>query len=208
MNISINKKYFEKLVNKMEMDYIKNSDAFKSYWSGIKEERDIYNKNTSLEYLKENRGLIDFEPLLKNKSSYKDIANDILIRSLYYCPIDTGELKKSSYIENSEDGIKIGYNISYATYVHEILDNNHIAPTRSKFLEDAVIDIWNYSNEFWTKKKIPVTIYISYDPLYIFITDLPSSNESVGLLVSNYNMDYESYSNEDEYIYEDDDSDL
>lgn len=208
MNISINEKYFERLINKMEMDYIKNSDAFKSYWEGIKEERDIYKKNTSLDYLKENRGLIDFEPLLKNKSSYKDIANDILIRSLYYCPIDTGALKKSSYIENSENGIKIGYDISYATYVHEILNNNHIAPTRSKFLEDAVIDIWNYSNNFWTKKKIPVTIYISYDPLYIFITDIPSSNESMGLLVSNYDMDDESYSDDDEYIYEDDDNNL
>jgi hypothetical protein len=191
MNISINEKYFEKIVHKMEMDYIKNSDSFKSYYkSKLKDKRDAYKKDfnryTSLEYLKENRGLIDYEPALRYKGSYKAIINDILIRSLYYCPIDTGALKKSVKSYAYGDMYFIRYDKEYAHYVHELLNNAHYAPTRAKYLEDAAMDICNHNNALWIKNEVPVIVYICYYPLYIFITPTPKVSNDAEVLFSNY----------------------
>jgi hypothetical protein len=198
MEIILNTEYFENVVRKMEMRYLRRTKAFKSYYSEYME--NLREERTTYEYLLTHRGDKYLEPKLRYKESCKEIANDILIRSLYYCPIDTGALKKSSYIESVSDGFKVGYTKEYAHYVHELLNNAHYAPTRAKYLEDAATDIFNFSNELWTEEDIPISIYISYYPLYIIVTSDIISDDSVELLVSNFDT---VMSNRDD-MYEDD----
>lgn len=205
MEITLDLEYFENIVKKMEMRYIRRSKEFKSYYSEYM--KNLREERTSYEYLLTHRGDQYLEPELKYKESCKDIAYEILIRSLYYCPIDTGALKKSSYIENTNDGFKVGYTIDYAHYVHELLNNAHYAPTRAKYLEDAAIDIWNHNNELWTDEDIPISIYISYYPLYIIVSSEPISDDSVELLVSNFDIIMSNRDDlyvDDEYTDEDD----
>ena len=67
-------------------------------------------------------------------------------KSQQYCPVDTGKLKESGYIEVRQKGDRIegevGYgkrgNPFYAPYVHEMVDLYHEPPTQAKFLERAV----------------------------------------------------------------------
>jgi hypothetical protein len=56
-------------------------------------------------------------------------------------PVDTSALKNSAYTREIAPmpehmiRVHVGYEQSYAIYVHEILDNYHAAPTTAKFLE-------------------------------------------------------------------------
>jgi hypothetical protein len=67
-------------------------------------------------------------------------------KSQMYCPVDGGDLKASGYLESrlfrghavAEIGYGKGGNPDYAIYVHERTDLKHKAPSRSKFLQDAV----------------------------------------------------------------------
>ena len=211
MNISINYKYFTDLVHKMEMNYVTNSEAFKSYWAGIEEERANYNKYLSLKYLRNNRGVTGYIPEIKEFKFrgpdyiyYSDIAKQIFMRSLYYCPIDTGALKRSAYVKSDNIRyIDIGYSKDYAMYVHEKLDNFHLRPTRAKFLEDAVMDVCNVNSKLWTLNDISVNVYISYDPLYVRITPKPLFDD-MEILFSNYNEVYKrmwnDFDNERHYL--------
>jgi hypothetical protein len=71
----------------------------------------------------------------------------IFEQSQEYCPIDTGMLKESGYLEvrrvdanrvQAEIGYAKGGNPHYAVFVHENLEMRHTPPTRAKFLENAV----------------------------------------------------------------------
>lgn len=63
-----------------------------------------------------------------------------------YCPVDTGELKESGFLEKqpsrTSPRVVIGYakggKPGYAAFVHELTHLNHKAPTRSKFLLAAL----------------------------------------------------------------------
>lgn len=67
-------------------------------------------------------------------------------KSQKYCPVDTGDLKKSGYLEVRKQGRKIQSEIGYgkgnrpfyAVFVHEMLNYKHKAPTRAKFLQAAL----------------------------------------------------------------------
>lgn len=66
--------------------------------------------------------------------------------AVYYCPVDTGVLRESAYLENIsfrgkprvECGFARGGNPHYAVIVHEDLEHFHNPPTTAKFLERAV----------------------------------------------------------------------
>ena len=75
----------------------------------------------------------------------RKIAELIFKLSQKYCPVKTGILKRSGHFEVSGDNTaRISYDANYAAYVHEIMDNYHVAPTQSKFLEDAAYEIYNH----------------------------------------------------------------
>lgn len=105
-----------------------------------------------------------FASIMKNMQKVVDtidnITPDILIDALQptfeksqeYVPVDTGELKKSGFLEKDfstkHPRVLIGYGRGgfphYAAHVHERVDIPHEAPTRAKFLssalqEDAVV---------------------------------------------------------------------
>lgn len=68
--------------------------------------------------------------------------------SQLYCPVDTGELKASGYLEpNGTKGkprVEIGYGFGghpdYTVYVHEMTWIAHAPPTQAKFLQKAVLE--------------------------------------------------------------------
>jgi hypothetical protein len=66
----------------------------------------------------------------------------------YYTPVKTGKLRASSYLEVTDRGemprVELGFarngDPPYAAYVHEMVQNVHASPTRSKFLQAAVLE--------------------------------------------------------------------
>ena len=67
-------------------------------------------------------------------------------KSQLYVPVNTGDLKRSGYLEvkKSASGatVEIGYgkggHPNYAVYVHELTGYYHKPPTRAKFLQAAI----------------------------------------------------------------------
>lgn len=67
-------------------------------------------------------------------------------KSQEYCPEDTGDLKRSGYLETrtfrGQAAVEIGYGKGgfphYAALVHERTDFFHAPPTRAKFLQAAL----------------------------------------------------------------------
>lgn len=65
-----------------------------------------------------------------------------------YCPVDTGRMKASGYLEKTSFRgnavVEIGYgrggDPDYTAYVHEMIDIPHAAPTRAKWLQAAVME--------------------------------------------------------------------
>lgn len=55
-----------------------------------------------------------------------------------YCPKDTGNLKKSLSIRETQSGVIYSYSAPYAVYVHEIMYRRHASPTRCKWLTEAL----------------------------------------------------------------------
>ena len=78
---------------------------------------------------------------LKNNVNNK-IANEVLERAKYYCPVDTGKLKESGHLEPQSDGsVDVVFDCEYAWYVHEDMNKIHAFPTCAKFLTIAVEEI-------------------------------------------------------------------
>lgn len=110
---------------------------------------------------------------IKENNSYIDIlylfSSQVYELSKIYCPYDTGNLKNSSKIEVFNNKISISYNTNYATYVHEIITNNHKIPTKSKFLEYAFNEVYkSFDNSiidikysmYYGLDKLEMVIYI------------------------------------------------
>lgn len=77
----------------------------------------------------------------------KDIAEKVLERAKYYCPVDTGRLRDSGHIEYNSDGTcYIIFDAPYAFIVHESTWVNHEFPTSAKFLDRAVAEISSFYN--------------------------------------------------------------
>lgn len=96
------------------------------------------------------------DALLKILDGFSDASPEIMLDALEptykkaaeYCPRDTLELVNSEYLEVTpyrgkprvELGFARGGSPPYAVYVHEMIDYHHEAPTRSKFLQAAVME--------------------------------------------------------------------
>lgn len=71
-----------------------------------------------------------------------NLAQEILERAKYYCPVDTGKLRDSGRIEVNDDGsCRIFFDCQYAWYVHEFSWKNHAYPTRDHFLTQAIYEV-------------------------------------------------------------------
>jgi hypothetical protein len=87
---------------------------------------------------------------------FEEVSPDIMLEALRptfqksqrYCPVKSGELKDSGYLEVTSSSknprVEMGYakggNPRYAVYVHEILDYAHAPPTRAKWLQAALME--------------------------------------------------------------------
>jgi hypothetical protein len=84
------------------------------------------------------------------EESMPDVLYEALVptfgKSQEYCPIDTGALRESGYLEITEfrrrPRVEIGYGVGgdpdYAAKVHENMEYRHKAPTRAKWLQVAL----------------------------------------------------------------------
>lgn len=96
------------------------------------------------------------DALLEICNGFENVSNDVMMDALEptfelagkYTPKDTLRLFKSEYLEVNafrgkprvELGFARGGDPPYAMYVHEMVDIEHKAPTRSKFLQAAMME--------------------------------------------------------------------
>lgn len=96
------------------------------------------------------------DSILDILDQFEQASEDLMLEALEptfelskkYCPVDTGDLVASGYLEKvgfrGKPRVEIGYgrggNPDYAAYVHEMVDIPHVAPTRSKWLQAAVME--------------------------------------------------------------------
>lgn len=102
-----------------------------------------------------------------NMGMLEQIAVTILKRSLYYCPIDTGQLRDSARLIKTSSGFAIRYYADYAVYVHE-WDYRHESPTQKKFLADAAVETFNNLRVEEPNLILP-SVRILLDPLTLYI---------------------------------------
>lgn len=77
----------------------------------------------------------------------QELAEEVLERALYYCPVDTGRLKESGHIERINDNnCLVVFDCPYAWYVHEHTWKDHDYPTCAKFLSIAVEEVKKLHN--------------------------------------------------------------
>jgi len=73
-------------------------------------------------------------------------AELIMTESKKQCPVDTGTLRSTGYVKQSEEKgdlveVEMGYGgpaAPYAVWVHELTELHHNPPTKAKYLEDPV----------------------------------------------------------------------
>lgn len=70
----------------------------------------------------------------------KSIANEILEEAKRLCPVASGHLRDSGYIQFKDKGFVVGFGAEYAVYVHENMSAKHLVG-QAKFLDDAVIKV-------------------------------------------------------------------
>ena len=64
----------------------------------------------------------------------------ILTRAQQLVPVDTGHLRDSGYVRESNDSVEVGFDADYALHVHERTDIFH-QNGQAKFLETAVNEL-------------------------------------------------------------------
>ena len=82
------------------------------------------------------------------KQAVTDFANEVMLVSTEnYCPVDTGTLKDSASVEETQNTeteyeVTLSYNTDYAINVHEISTYHHNNPPTAcwKFLEKALTE--------------------------------------------------------------------
>jgi hypothetical protein len=80
-----------------------------------------------------------------------EILDPVLEQSRTYCPVKTGTLRNSGYLEVMQEGTggvisaEVGYGRggfpSYTIFVHEDMEKYHVPPTQAKFLQRAIDEI-------------------------------------------------------------------
>lgn len=101
------------------------------------------------ERLKEIKGI--FEEQADELS--KELAEEIKEKSDRMCPVDSGELKKSGYIKEIENGYEVGYSADHAIFAHEQPQSMR-KNGESRFLYKAIIDTTGIYNEKLTERAI------------------------------------------------------
>lgn len=80
----------------------------------------------------------------------KQFADDVMNESALICPVDTGTLRGSRFVNNPHITelaiwLLMGYRTDYGWFVHENLLAHHTPPTQAKFLE---MPLMNAASEF------------------------------------------------------------
>jgi len=68
------------------------------------------------------------------RAGIRDAADAVLARSQDMVPVDTGTLKKSGNVRYGDMEATVGYNTSYAAFVHEGTASHIITPRTKKWL--------------------------------------------------------------------------
>ena len=93
----------------------------------------------------------------------RTFSEDVFERSQKYVPVKNGNLKKSGKIQYKNNSYYITYKTDYALYVHEIINNYHKPPTRSKYLENAFYSVYReYYLEFGIENLPKFDYIMSY----------------------------------------------
>jgi len=74
----------------------------------------------------------------------RSLAEDILDASQLLVPVETGALRASGRVEETEDGAEVIYGndmVNYALYVHEDLQARHPRGGQAKYLEQPALEI-------------------------------------------------------------------
>ena len=81
-----------------------------------------------------------------------NMAEEIVERAQYYCPVDKGHLIKCFRIEDLGNGkCRIYNDCHYAWFVEEFTWKHHDYPKRAKFLTTAVFEIQNKYGFGWAR---------------------------------------------------------
>lgn len=100
----------------------------------------IYDLNNAKGWLVEYENWVNRNKSASLNNQLLAIGKAILGRAIELCPIDTGYLRKSGTIIQSNNSVIIGFYAPYAIYVHESLEAYHKVG-QAKFLENAVQQI-------------------------------------------------------------------
>lgn len=131
-----------------------NEEDYKNFLEQKKKER----REKIAPALKKRKETVLKLNIMKNNIALS-MAKRILYKSLIYCPIDTGALRRSAKLSITRRGMVISYGDSkvyYASYVHEIPRYKHTPPTQAKFLEEAVKEVIAEYSAVYSKYKIDV----------------------------------------------------
>lgn len=77
----------------------------------------------------------------------KEVAEAVLTDAKARCPVDTGYLRDSGYIEPYENGYRVGFSADYAIYAHEQPQSMH-KNGESRFLYKALQRVAGEDNEY------------------------------------------------------------
>lgn len=113
---------------------------------------------------------------------YYAVARLTQERAVYYAPKDTGYLSENIFIEPDGSSYKVISKAPYSVWVHEDTAKHHEFPTRSKYLEDAAVEVYNtYKGIFSISLEIDdniVTLYIDNPTKGSLIADRYRTSEN------------------------------
>lgn len=104
----------------------------------------------------ETHSILDIDGICATMSA--QLAQEVLIRAVFYCPKETGNLARSGRIEQvNEKECRVvfgGYTeesgyVPYAWFVHEFTWKKHAYPTRAKFLTQAIYEVQKLHGYNW-----------------------------------------------------------
>lgn len=104
----------------------------------------------------ETHSILDIDGICATISA--QLAQEVLVRAVFYCPKETGNLARSGRIEQvNEKECRVvfgGYTeesgyVPYAWFVHEFTWKKHAYPTRAKFLTQAIYEVQKLHGYNW-----------------------------------------------------------
>lgn len=126
---------------------------------------------------------IELESYIGNSAILEELAisaSFIYENSQNEVPVDTGYLLESGYVDNFDTYSVVGYECSYAGYVHEVQENIH-PYGKCKFLEDPAVEYIKA-----TGSNLSFKLSITSKGVYLFITTYENRNYFSGLELNAY----------------------